>query len=738
MEPHFDWDRVRALPDVAAVGLVIDASVDIEGIEESDSFNSKLSIGDADMTRTVERLMVLAGRLGDPARADEAMITPEYAERHHVHVGDTITARLPMPRPADDDPAATVASGQGRPRQPLRIVGVIRAPSGSAASMIMMTRAFTLAYHATMLRGGGGDDIGLVRLTHGESGLADFQRRLAHITGRTDIQVANLVQDARGVKTMTGFESNALLAFALAVLLATAVVLGQAVTRHAAASAPDLRVLRILGMSRQQATAAAVAAPALAATAGVLVGATAALGASGLFPIGTATGYEPAPGTHADLSVFTATAALAVVTVGVAAAFGAWRVLAGQRSTTTARRSVIAATAHTLGLPVPVVFGIRLALEPGRGPVAVPVRPALAGTVVGVLGVLGALTFYAGVADTASNPPRFGQTYQVMGWFGVDGVDFIPAASVWRAFTTDPDVVAINDTPIATATVNDHSVWVSSYRPVAPSRPLPVVTLSGRMPGTPGEIALGPDIAQQIGAAVGDTLPFTGTRRVLLRVTGIAFVPDEAGGYAKGAWITGDGFGALFPGDSFAYHQIHVALRPHADAGTVIGRVTAALGRPANSSSTAPFGFLPAELPRQAQQLRNILTLPLILGCFLALLAAAATVHALVTTVRRRRFDLAILRALGITPRQSGLLVITQATTLALTGLAIGVPLGIALGRTVWRAVTNTTPVLYVPPAAQLALALIVPTVLTAAVMLAALPARHAARIRVADTLRTE
>jgi ABC-type antimicrobial peptide transport system permease subunit len=98
----------------------------------------------------------------------------------------------------------------------------------------------------------------------------------------------------------------------------------------------------------------------------------------------------------------------------------------------------------------------------------------------------------------------------------------------------------------------------------------------------------------------------------------------------------------------------------------------------------------------------------------------------------------AVLRALGITRRQSRLIVLTQATTLAAVGLAFGVPLGVALGRTVWRTVAESTPVLYIPPVPPLALALAVPVALGVGVLLATLPARRAARIRVGDTLRAE
>ena len=70
------------------------------------------------------------------------------------------------------------------------------------------------------------------------------------------------------------------------------------------------------------------------------------------------------------------------------------------------RRSTVAAAAAGAGFPVPVVVGARFALEPGRGRSAVPVRPALVGAVAGVLGVLAAFTFSAGVSDAAAHPAR--------------------------------------------------------------------------------------------------------------------------------------------------------------------------------------------------------------------------------------------------------------------------------------------------------------------------------------------
>jgi ABC-type antimicrobial peptide transport system permease subunit len=123
---------------------------------------------------------------------------------------------------------------------------------------------------------------------------------------------------------------------------------------------------------------------------------------------------------------------------------------------------------------------------------------------------------------------------------------------------------------------------------------------------------------------------------------------------------------------------------------------------------------------------------------FLAVLAVGAVGHALSIAVRRRRHELAVLRALGLTRRQSRLVIGTQATLLAIVGLAFGIPLGIALGRILWHAAANTTPLAYNPPWALLALLLIAPVALVAANLLASWPARRAARLRTAQILRTE
>jgi ABC-type antimicrobial peptide transport system permease subunit len=144
------------------------------------------------------------------------------------------------------------------------------------------------------------------------------------------------------------------------------------------------------------------------------------------------------------------------------------------------------------------------------------------------------------------------------------------------------------------------------------------------------------------------------------------------------------------------------------------------------------------ELPAAVEGLSNILTLPVVLAVFFALIAVAAVAHALVTTVRRRKHDLAVLRAMGLTQRDSRLAIMWQATLLAIVGLVLGVPLGIVVGRFVWHQIADRFPVVYVPPLALLAVLLVIPIALVIANLLAAGPARAATRIHPAQVLRSE
>jgi hypothetical protein len=362
----------------------------------------------------------------------------------------------------------------------------------------------------------------------------------------------------------------------------------------------------------------------------------------------------------------------------------------------------------------------------------------VAGAIVGVLGIVAAFTFSAGIADAAAHPVRFGQTSQLEGWLGFNGSDFGPAGRVLSAIAADRDVTGLNSARIAVAQSGQVSITTYTYDPVAGKR-LPVVLTAGRMPGTGSEILLAPTTARQLHTATGATIQVTGSAGPrTVTVAGTGFVPEGShNSYDSGAWVSPALYDQLFAGAHypFKFHIAEVALRPGANVQAVARRLDAAAAAIRGGQA---FQFGPPSPPSEIQLIKDVAVLPLLLGAFLALLAVGAVGHALAIAVRRRRHDLAVLRALGMTRRQARAVVATQASVLAVIGLAFGVPLGLALGRIVWRVVANGTPVAYHPPLAVWALLLTGPLALLAANLLAAWPGQRAARLSSAQILRAE
>jgi ABC-type lipoprotein release transport system permease subunit len=738
--PGFDWDRVRAFPEVEALStFLLGLDFPVDGIPDGAGFG--FPPGDDEIMRTLEVPVLFSGRLPDPARPDEAVVTPEFSRRQHLGVGGAVTAHLYTPQQVAA--ASKLDQDPGTPAGPavrIRIVGVGMPFWGhdiaGSGGGLLPSPGFAREYRANFYDERNSYANALVRLRGGEVALPAFQAHLAAVTGRGDIDVWNLPAQQRQEQRALAFQARALLAFGAAALLAAMFLVGQALARMTSASIADLQVLRAVGMTPRQAVLAAAAGPALAALAGAALAVVAAAVASAWFPIGSAALAEPSPGFDADLAVLGLGLVAIPLLVLAGAVASASVALRATRAGASARRSAAATLAARAGLPVPVVIGTRFALESGRGRTAVPVRPALLGAVAGVLGVLGAFTFANGVADAAATPARFGQTWQLYTFLGYNDADIVPnERDVLAAVARDPDVTAVNDARIAVAHGGpaDSAVSLFTYDPVG--SPIRTVLVDGRMPTSDTELVLAPTAATMVGAGIGDVVRFTASTSPRdLTVVGIGFVPSSPHNeYDSGGWLTPGGYRSLF-GDKLKFHFALVGVRP----GVSVEAVQARLQQAAGNAGAEGVVFVPPDPPAAIGLLREVRVLPVALGVFLLLLALGAVGHALATAVRRRRIDVAVLRALGMTRLQSRGVVVTQASVLALVGLVFGIPLGVALGRTIWRVVADYTPVEYVPPVAVLALLLVVPCALLVANLLAAFPGHQASRLRIGHVLRAE
>ena len=118
-------------------------------------------------------------------------------------------------------------------------------------------------------------------------------------------------------------------------------------------------------------------------------------------------------------------------------------------------------------------------------------------------------------------------------------------------------------------------------------------------------------------------------------------------------------------------------------------------------------------------------------------MAAGTLAHTLASSTRRRRHDLAIPKSLGFLRRQVRHAVGWQATTTAAIALLIGLPAGVAGGRWAWRLFAAQLGVLPEPAMPLTTILIAIPSALALANLIAAAPARAAARTRPATVLRT-
>ena len=145
-----------------------------------------------------------------------------------------------------------------------------------------------------------------------------------------------------------------------------------------------------------------------------------------------------------------------------------------------------------------------------------------------------------------------------------------------------------------------------------------------------------------------------------------------------------------------------------------------------------------AERPGDLSNYTRVRGTPLLLAAVLALMAIGALGHVLVTSVRRRRRDTAVLKTLGFVRRQVSAVTAWQATTMAAVALLIGIPVGILLGRLAWRVFADALGVGAASIALGWALVIAVPATILLANLIAAVPALLSARTHPAVVLRSE
>lgn len=740
-DTHPNWGRLEDRPEIAALAPWNLLFGYIDGQPGGVLFAS----ADGRWGTVVDKPVVLQGRMWN-AHADEMVVDEQVAAAMNVHVGTVILFHAYAP-----DQPSTAGEPKGA-LVPIRVVGIVRdteeflfSPGGEVSPGVLDNHRGQIFFGPNAM----------VRLRPGEGGDAALHRDVSRIIG-PNVPILDLQSVARRVTTTLTVEGIALWVLASAVALAGGLILLQMLARSVSFLGDDVRSLRALGLTRRDITAGVVWAHAVVLIGAAMVGLIVALSLSPLFPIGLGRQVDPDPGLHADVTVLGA--GLVVTLVGLLCAIAIFSLSTMRRDTRSVldRRSLITAQLRRIA-PLPVSLGASAAFQRSPGAKGMPVRPALIGAVIGVLGVLGALTLDHGIHFALANPQVAGVTWGAE--VSPTPADLTPTSV--RLSLLNQVQHAAPDASIAVVRrdlLNVDGVGVPAYMLLDKSEragPISLVSISGRPPRSADEVAIGPATAQLLHVRVGSWVELGTGRRV--HIVGEALFPtDVHSEFDEGVWLIPSLFDRVVPPNTAADPDEVVAVRfPSSGGGEAsalmaaeayaigatelppspINQLFAGLGGPSSELSQ---NVSPVDIPLELTNLGEIAYLPILLSIFLALLALAALSFALVTSSRSRRVELAVLRAMGLSAKATRRVVYWQAASIAITGLLVGIPLGILLGQWGWKAVADRVSLVYEPPLALVAILLAIPAAILLVTAVAALPAREVVSMRPAEALRSE
>ncbi|HEX9410231.1 MAG TPA: FtsX-like permease family protein, partial [Actinomycetota bacterium] len=361
-------------------------------------------------------LRVLRGRLPDPRRVDQVAMSFALADQFGFRVGST------FPLIKTQVLRSVAEQGFSVPQNiRLKVVGIVSGPGefpplSTDGFYLHMTPAYykKLAPFAYQPQGDlvpARRDAVAVRLRQGLKDLPAFRQALLGISEQPGaLEIISQDDLAGDVDRSIHYQAVALWLLAGLAGVAMVLIFSQTLARQIHLETDEYPVLRALGMSRGQLWLVAMArAVAIGAVGGAIAVGVAIL-LSPLTPIGLARIAEPRPGFWVDGWALAPGAGAVLAAVVILAVLPAWRTVrlasvASGASTPLGDvyPSFVAGTISRAGAPATMVMGVRMALEPGRGRTAVPVRTTLLGVTIAVSVMVGAFGFAASLDRLLAN-----------------------------------------------------------------------------------------------------------------------------------------------------------------------------------------------------------------------------------------------------------------------------------------------------------------------------------------------
>jgi hypothetical protein len=734
---EFDLEEIAALPAVtesSRLGVPLWFTEAPNGRLIDSETASALVRLDGGFGDTFNRLHMVEGHA--PQQPEEIAPSLVAAEVFGLDVGDVLLSRFLPAEVVESWFAGELPPDfavEDLPTTPLRVSGIAAAPGEFPPVEVSVGNPPVIHFAPSFARSPSyyaPTEALAVRVQGGSQGVRSFITELEQrAEGRPLFTIEQAAASAATQRSI-GVQADALRVLGLVAAIAGFLVVGQLLVRQSRLDGADNPALRAVGMSPRQFVGLAVL---RAATIAVLAAAVAigiAVALSPLTPIGLARNAETDLGVDVDGLVLGVGAVCVLAAVALVSVVAAWRAIRqGTPSRPAAggvRRPLIADQMARAGVPATAVHGVRLALEPGRGATAASARPSVIVVSLAVATIVAVAGFAGNLRHLLDTPRLYGWN-----WDAMMGDQFVPerAADVAGDLASDERIDGLAIGTLLGVRIGDEQLDVLATDPVKGG--LGPVIGAGDPPRHDDEIALGRGTLDDLGVAIGDDVVVQfADRSVSMRIVGQVVAPGvgSAGGLGRGASMTLGGARHLAPRAAVNIVLVDVA-RP-ADRPAVLEQ----LGTYPDYVGTVAVERRPTDL----DDLARVGSAPFVIGGAMIIVALFTIVHCLVTSVRRHRRDLAVLKTLGLRGRQVVRVVLWQATTIALIALVVGIPVGVVAGNVAWRVFSSQ---LGVVPETTVSVALVgvlIPVVLLMANLAAALPGQIAARIRPAVVLRSE
>lgn len=701
---------------------------------------------------TMDRLVLLQGRMFDPTRIDEFVTGPRVAGQAGLRVGSTI--RIAFFSNAQEQSPNFAGYPTDRPAfdVTLTLVGIIETADqvvqDDDAALGNQSAILTPALTNELLSCCAGYTYTAMQLEGGQEHQSEVAARVrALVPGLSAVPgqqtYGPLVQKAeRAIRP----EAVAFGVFGAITALAALLITGQLAARVAQRSAGDRAVIRSLGAGPWTTLADGMLGVVLSVVAGSIGAVAVGVVLSPLFPLGPTRPLTGPARFNLDWTVLIGGFALLAVSLGATSAFAVYRGLPHRSETPVLSTRQIGRAVTATGLPPSAVTGIPAAFGVGARGDSSRVRSAMLGSVLAVAVVVSSLIFGSSLRALVSHPRLYGWNWNLALLSGYAGQEDLPAQKTANLLEHDPVVARWTGVSFAGASLDNHRTPVLVMTPGSDVNP-PVLT--GHSLASSDQVVLGPATLAALHKHIGDTVVMIGRdgRSAVLRIVGTATLPTIGGGAVESLQM---GSGAILARSLFSASALNpqqnsvpgpeavfVILRPGVSESE--GKASLdAISQQINAGNVEdPAGGAVSVLrPAEITNYGTIGSTPIVLAAVLAGGAVLALGLALLESVRQRRHEFAVLKTLGFTRGQLALSVSWQSSIAAAVGVIAGLPVGIALGRWLWTLFARTISAVPEPSVPAADMLLVAVLALAFANIVALVPARRAGRSPTAALLR--